>query len=113
MLNFFEKLTDAFPAKQPVTPPYPLLSFIYHYSRDMRWPLLALTVLTALIAILEVKLFAFLGQLVDWLSDKDPGTLLTDESATLWNMGIVLLVALPILSLLHTCLLYTSDAADE
>ena len=108
MLNFFEKLTDAFPAKPPVTPPYPLLSFIYHYSRDMRWPLLALTVLTALIAILEVKLFAFLGQLVDWLSDKDPGTLLTDESATLWNMGIVLLVALPILSLLHTLLAHQS-----
>ena len=74
----------------------------------MRWPLLALTVLTALIAILEVKLFAFLGQLVDWLSDKDPGTLLTDESATLWNMGIVLLVALPILSLLHTLLAHQS-----
>ena len=64
--------------------------------------------LTALIAILEVKLFAFLGQLVDWLSDKDPGTLLTDESATLWNMGFVLLVALPILSLLHTLLAHQS-----
>jgi ATP-binding cassette subfamily B multidrug efflux pump len=108
MLNFFEKLTDPFPQKPPDTPPYPLLQFIYHYSRDMRWPLLALTILTATIAILEVKLFAFLGQLVDWLSDKDPDTFLATESATLWQMGLVLLVALPVLSLLHTMISHQS-----
>lgn len=108
MLNYFEKLTDPFPQKPPDTPPYPLLQFIYHYSRDMRWPLLALTILTATIAILEVKLFAFLGQLVDWLSDKDPDTFLATESATLWQMGLVLLVALPVLSLLHTLISHQS-----
>jgi len=108
MLEFFEKLTEAYPVKRPVTPPYPLLSFIYHYSRDMRWPLLVLALLTASIAILEVKLFAFLGQLVDWLSTKNPDTFLTEESATLWQMAFVLLVALPILTLLHTLVSHQS-----
>ncbi len=104
MFNFFEKLTDAFPGKTPQTPPENLLAFVYHYSRDMRWPLLVLSLLTASMAIFEVMLFGFLGQLVDWLSTKNPQTLLIEESATLWKMTLVLLVVLPGITVLHTFL---------
>jgi len=102
MFNFFEKLTDAFPSSFPETPPKNLLAFIYYYSRDMKWPLLALVILTAAMAVFEVMLFGFLGQLVDWLSVKNPDTLLAEESATLWKMGLVLLLVLPLLTLFHT-----------
>ncbi len=102
MLSFFEKLTTAYPAEDPSTPPENLFAFFRHYSRGMEWPLLALAVLTAIIAALEVMLFGFLGQLVDWLGDKNPQTFLTEESATLWMMALVLLVALPVVSLLHS-----------
>lgn len=102
MFNFFEKLTDAFPATFPETPPKNLFAFIYYFTRDMRGPLLVLVILTAAMAVFEVMLFGFLGQLVDWLSQRDPSTLLAEESATLWKMALVLLLVLPVLTLLRT-----------
>ncbi len=108
MLRYFEQLTEAFPKHQPVTPPRNLLSFVIHYSKDMRWPLLALAILTATMAVLEVMLFGFLGQLVDWLSTRNPDTLLETESDTLLWMSLVLLVFMPILTLLHTLINHQS-----
>lgn len=106
MLTYFEKLTTAYPTEEPTTPPANLLAFFRHYSRGMEWPLLAIVVLTAIIAILEVMLFGFLGQLVDWLGEKNPQTFLQEESSTLWSMTFVLLVALPAVSLLHTLIMH-------
>ncbi len=102
MLNFFERLTNPFPQSTPDTPPHNLLAFVIHYSKDMKWPLLALAVLTATMAVLEVMLFGFLGQLVDWLAVRDPNTLVAAEGPTLLWMTIVLLVLLPALTLLRT-----------
>jgi len=102
MLSFFEKLTTAYPAEDPSTPPENLFSFFRHYSRGMERPLGILAALTATMAVLEVMLFGFLGQLVDWLADKNPDTFLAEESHTLWRMTFVLLIALPLVSLLHT-----------
>lgn len=102
MFSFFEKLTSAYPTEDPSTPPENLFAFFRHYSRGMEWPLLVIAVLTATIATLEVMLFGFLGQLVDWLGDKNPETFLAQESSTLWFMTLVLLVALPLVSLLHS-----------
>jgi ATP-binding cassette subfamily B multidrug efflux pump len=108
MLQFFEKITNPFPDNPPETPPTNLLSFVIHYSAGMRVPLLALAVLTAAIAALEVMLFGFLGQLVDWLSLRSPETLLADEGKTLLWMSLVLLVAMPVLHLFHTLINHQS-----
>lgn len=102
MLSYFEKLTSAYPVEDPSTPPATLFAFVRHYSRGMEWPLCAIVVLTASLAVLEVMLFGFMGRLVDWLSEKDPQTFLAEESTTLWMMTLVLLVAMPLLTLLHT-----------
>ena len=68
----------------------------------MRWPLVFLAVLTGSMAVLEVMLFGFLGQLVDWLADRNPETFLNEEAPTLIWISIVLLILLPALTLLHT-----------
>ncbi len=102
MLNFFENLVSAFPETEPEQPPAGLGPFIRHYTKGMEWPLLAMAICTAALAALEVMLFGFLGQLVDWLVDKNPDTLLADEGDTLLAMSVVLLVAMPILAVLHT-----------
>ena len=102
MLRYFERLTEPFPQSRPSTPPFNLLSFVVHYSRGMRWPLVVLALITGTMAVLEVMLFGFLGQLVDWLSDRDPDTLLQTEGSTLLWMTVVLLVVMPALTLLHT-----------
>ncbi|MGB3620436.1 MAG: multidrug ABC transporter ATP-binding protein, partial [Ketobacter sp.] len=65
MLSLFERIIRPFPSATPDTPPAGLFRFILHYSKGMHWPLLAMSILTAINAFLEVQLFNFLGQLVD------------------------------------------------
>ena len=54
------------------------------------WPIiLTVSVLSALIAALEVALFGFMGQLVDWFSQRDPATFLAQEKNNLIFYGVV------------------------
>lgn len=106
MLGFFERLTNPFPAAEPTQPPQGLYAFCRHYSKGMEWPLVAMALLTALIAILEVSLFGFMGQLVDWLIEKDPTTLWQTEGDTLLLMGLLTAVGIPLLILLHAGIIH-------
>ncbi len=68
--------------------------------------MLAMSVLSALIAIVEVSLFAFMGSIVDWLAVTDPETLFSEKSAALILMALVLLVVFPLLAILQTVLVH-------
>jgi len=106
MLSWFEKRIDPFPAEAPDQPPATLLAFCWHYTKGI-WPWLAVTsVLIALIAGLQVALFGFLGNVVDWLANADRATFLADEGWTLVGMGAVILLLLPGLSVLHTMVMH-------
>ncbi len=56
--------------------------------------------LVAMVAGIEVMLFSFLGNVVDWLSKADKATFLEQEGDTLILFGIVILIALPLMTLL-------------
>ena len=106
MLSWFEKRINPFPAEPPEQPPATLLAFCWHYTKGI-WPWLAVTsVLIALISGLQVMLFGFLGNVVDWLANADRATFLADEGWTLIGMGVVILLLLPGLSLLHTLVMH-------
>lgn len=102
MFAFFERLAQAFPNRPLTQPPKGLYRFCRHYTQGMEWALISMSILTATIAILEVSLFSFMGQLVDWLAEKDRATLLQEEGGTLFWMAMIPLVALPIAGLLHS-----------
>lgn len=106
MLQFFEKLTNPFPAAEPTQPPKGIYAFCRHYSKGMEIPLVVMALLTALLAMLEVSLFGFMGQLVDWLVQKDPATLWQTEQDTLIRMGLLTAVGMPLLVLLHSAVLH-------
>lgn len=108
MFSFFERLIPAFPKEEPQQPPAKLLQFCLHYTKGMGIPLLLMSVLTAGVAVLEVTLFSFMGQLVDWLSTQDPKTFLEQEGTTLFWMALVPLVALPLVGLLHSLVVHQS-----
>ncbi|MFG1488081.1 ABC transporter ATP-binding protein [Oceanospirillum sp. HFRX-1_2] len=108
MFAFFERLIAAFPKEEPQQPPGKLLQFVLHYTKGMGLPLLLMSVLTAGVATLEVTLFGFMGQLVDWLSAQDPKTFLEKEASTLFWMALVPLVALPLTGLLHSLVVHQS-----
>ncbi len=95
--RYFESLVEPFPTESPAPPPARLWPFLWHYSREL-WPwLLLMSLLTAVISVLEVSLFGFLGNIVDWLGTRDRDTFLADEGLKLALMGGVILVLLPLI----------------
>ncbi len=106
MLGFFESLLDPFPETRLGAPPKGLVRFCWHFVRDARGWLAALTLLTIAIAIGEVFLFAFLGRIVDWLATADRAGFLEREKATLFGMGALVVVGLPLAAFLHTTIVH-------
>jgi len=106
MYSFFERLVKPFPPETPVQPPETLFAFLRHYTRGCEFYLALLTVTAAVIAILEVMLVGFLGELVDWFSMYSPETLMQEKSGQLIRMSLVLLVALPITVALNTTVVH-------
>ena len=106
MFRFFESLIEPFPAAEPTQPPSTIIGFCRHYTRGSEKHLLLMAVLTGLLAILEVTLFDFLGQLVDWLSTKDPETFLNEERERLLWMSFVILIAIPVTVLFHSIFIH-------
>ena len=102
MINRFfkwlETRVDPFPPARPEMPPQGLLRFAWYYTKPF-WPLLLAAMLfSAVIAFLEVYLFAFLGDLVDLLAEADRATFWQTHGLKLAAMGAIVLLALPVLN---------------
>ncbi|TCK08417.1 ABC transporter ATP-binding protein [Marinobacterium mangrovicola] len=106
LFSLFERLTNPLPEQAAGTPPDNLVAFARQTIRGFEKPLLALGALTIFLAILEVTLFNFLGDLVDWLGTRSRDTFLQDERGTLIGISLLVLVALPIAVLLHSMLFH-------
>ncbi len=59
-----------------------------------------MSLLVAIVAAIEVLLFSFLGNVIDWLAEADKATFLEQEGDTLFFIGVVVLLVLPIMTLL-------------
>ena len=98
--RWLETRVDPFPPGRPEMPPKGILAFAWHYTRPF-WPMLAVSIgLNAVIAFLEVYLFAFLGDLVDFLNTADRATFWAAHGNKLMVMGGLVLIALPGLNFL-------------
>lgn len=106
MFRFFERLITPFPPSTPTQPPSSLVAFCKHYTKGAGLQLTFMALLTTAIAVMEVTLFGFLGQLVDWLTEKDPQTLWQDEGNTLIALGLMVLVGLPFTAYLHSSVIH-------
>jgi len=96
--SWLEGRVDPFPMQQPGLPPEGLLSFTWHYTKPFLPLLLASTLFSAVIAFLEVYLFAFLGNLVDLLAQADRASFWQDHGTKLTMMGMIVLIILPVLN---------------
>ena len=85
MSLFFEKLVNPFPKIDNQTPPNTLWGFIRYHNQGYGWVFLALGILEALSAVSEIAIYAFMGQLVDLLSEHDKATFLQSEMPTLFR----------------------------
>ncbi|MGO2012843.1 MAG: ABC transporter ATP-binding protein [Pseudoalteromonas sp.] len=106
MYRLFERMTKPFPTDKPTQPPGTLFAFCRHYTKGMEVSLILMSLSAAALAILEVSLFSYMGQLVDWLSSYTPDTLFVEQKSELIKMAVVLLVVLPLVVFFHSAILH-------
>ncbi|MFH0262956.1 ABC transporter ATP-binding protein [Vibrio barjaei] len=102
MFKRFENFTEAFPKQEPDQPPEGIFAFCRHYTRGFEKPLLLMALLSTTVAIIEVALFGFMGELVDWLTSSNPETFMDENGATLMWLGLVILFVMPALILVYS-----------
>ena len=102
MFSWFENRLNPYPPEAPVLPPKGLVAFCWHYTRPAAPWLLLLGLCSMLIAVGEVLLYQFLGNIVDWLSVADRATFLETEKGRLIWMAALLLIGLPVVGFIHT-----------
>ena len=106
MFTFFEKLINPFPPADTGQPPTGLYAFCRYYTRGMEPYLLIMAVLTALIAVMEVSLFSFLGTLIDWIGEETPASLLEGKGKQLFWWGAMVVIGLPSAVFLHGLIIH-------
>ncbi|MFT3763562.1 MAG: ABC transporter ATP-binding protein [Pseudoxanthomonas sp.] len=106
MLRWFETRVDPYPSAPPTQPPKSLYAFCRHYTRGLE-PWLALMALTtAAIAIIEVRLYAYTGSLVDRLGAHTPASFMAGEGAHLALAAALVLLVMPGLNLLNSLVIH-------
>lgn len=98
MYSFFENLIDPFQMDEVETPPNTYWAFIWHYTKPVSKLLVVIGVLAALVAIIQVWTYTFVGDLVNWLSVEDPETFFANNWHILLLWVGVLLVLAPVVA---------------
>lgn len=106
MFAWFERRIDPYPSEMPGLPPQSLWRFVLHYSRGALPWLVLLSLFSALIAIIEVMLFGWLGDLIDQLSSTPRELFWSQNGGRLAVIAAVLLIGLPALNLLASLVLH-------
>jgi ATP-binding cassette subfamily B multidrug efflux pump len=101
MLAFFENLVDPFPTAVPTKPPRSLFGFLWHYSKPIAPHLLCVSLTASAFAVMEVALFGFLGNLVDFFAEANRQTFWSDHLWWMIGVGLLILVVFPVLELVH------------
>ncbi|MBQ0752416.1 MAG: ABC transporter ATP-binding protein [Roseovarius sp.] len=106
MFQYFEARIDAYPASPPGQPPARFWPFLWHYARPVAPWLIAMSVISAVFAAVELILLGYLGTLVNRMSELGPERFLGEEAARLGGMGVLLLIVLPLLSVMGALIMY-------
>ncbi|WP_201615556.1 ABC transporter ATP-binding protein [Psychrobacter urativorans] len=93
LFRFFESRLSAFPDSPMPLPRVGLIKFLWACTEGLRGWLLLFMILSAGIGIYEAMLFAWIGNLVDWLGTYTPQTLLSEKGDMLMLMLAVLIIS--------------------
>ncbi len=108
MFAWFERRIDPYPDQPPAMPPRSLVRFVLHYSRGVLPWLVLLAIGSGLIAVIEVALFGWLGQLIDRLSDTPKEVFWAQEGGRIALMAVVLVIVMPLLNTVTSLVLHQS-----
>ena len=93
LFRFFESRLSAFPDTPMPLPRDGLIKFLWACTEGLRGWLLLFMILSAGIGIYEAMLFAWIGNLVDWLGTYTPQNLWTEKGDMLLLMLAVLIIS--------------------
>ena len=94
MFAFFERRVPPYPQTELVSPPAGFFAFMWACTAGMRGWIALLTLTSAALAAYEAVLFAFMSQVVDWLSAVSPADFWQAQRGTLLGLGAILLSSL-------------------
>ena len=97
--KWLESRVDSFPAGEPDMPAATTWGFIRHYSRPFYPLLFAGFLFSVAIAVLEVRVFAYIGTLVDSLATANRETFWQDHKMSLLVYGALSVLVLPLLTI--------------
>jgi ATP-binding cassette, subfamily B, multidrug efflux pump len=100
LFSWLEGYVSSFPPEQPQQPPADVRQFIWHYTKPFMPLLLVGFVFSVMLAIIEVRVFAFVGRLVDTLATADRATFWEQNANDLLFYGALCIIALPVLTFL-------------
>ena len=106
IFTWFEKYRTPFPPSPPGQPPDTLGGFIVHYAKPFTSLIIVAAALSATIALIEVFLFSFVGNLVDWLSASEPGSFWQAHQGEIVMAGLLVLIVLPLLKFIYETILH-------
>ncbi len=110
MFRFFETLIDPFRRHDERMPPGTLAGFYWYYTRQV-WPVLAaLLVVGLFVSLIEVSIFRYIGVIVDLLKNTTPDKVMADYGPTFLWMAFIVVVARPVVTILHDLLVQQSLA---
>jgi len=99
MYAFFESLFDPLSPSEVSRPPRSTGAFFWHFLAPIRGLLLITLLVSGIAAAAELALYAFLGELVDWISIGEPETFLAEHGWALAGMAVVALLLRPVATL--------------
>ena len=106
LLRYLESRLDPFAAFPDTQPPATVAAFYWRYIRQARGMFSVLIVTGLITALVEVALFDFLGQLVDWVRETPPSAYFATHGWALLGMALVAMFARPILFGFHDLLVH-------
>ena len=109
MFKYFEKLLNPFPEDFLVTPPKTLLPFIWSCTKNLRWLILCMALLTAFIGSFEAVLFSYMGSLIDLLNHSNRNDFWTQHFSILVSASVILILS-TVLILFQTLIKHQSLA---
>lgn len=93
LFHYFETRLSAFPENKIPLPKEGLFKFLWACTYGLRGWMLLFMILTAGIGMYEAMLFAWIGNLVDWLGMYTPSSLWAEKSGALKLMAVVLIIS--------------------
>lgn len=109
MFKHFENLLNPFPEDFLVTPPKTLLPFIWSCTKNLRWLILYMALLTGFIGGFEAILFSYMGSLVDLLNHSSRNDFWSQHFSMLLSASLILILS-TILILFQTLIKHQSLA---